>query len=346
MTRALIVTDPGVAAAGVTERVASALAAGGVDSVIFDAVEPNPSLETVQKGVDRYREAGCTGIVAVGGGSPMDAAKGVGIMATNPGELMTYVGVGKVVNPLPPLIAIPTTIGTGSEVTQYAVVTNKSLRKKVVLGSPLITPDFALLDPELVVSMPAGLAAATGMDALTHAVESVVSVFATPFSDALGLEAIRLVKENLPAAVASTALEPRGNMLYASAMAGMAFNIARTGLVHGMSHPLSAYCGVPHGLANAILLPYVMAYNTPACEASLARVAEALGEKPQPQAAIEAMRRLGSEVGIPARLSEVEVTDAFIPNMAQDAFESGNAQVVNPRKPSLAEVTELYHQAL
>jgi alcohol dehydrogenase class IV len=190
------------------------------------------------------------------------------------------------------------------------------------------------------------LVAFTGMDALTHAIESVISLFATPFTDATALEAIRLIAANLSPGVKSADIKPRANLLYASTLAGMAFSYARTGLVHGMAHPLSSYYDVPHGLANAILLPYVLAFNAPACEDGLARVAVAMGEKATPQSAIEAVRRLGAEVGIPAQLREVGVTEAFILHMAQDAFESSNAQVVNPRKPSLPEVNELFLQAL
>lgn len=344
--KALIVTDPGVKAAGITGRVSQALASADIESVVFDAVEPNPSLETAEKAAARYRETGCSGIVAVGGGSPMDAAKGAGVLLANPGGLVAYVGVDKVAQPLPPLIAVPTTVGTGSEVTRFAVLTNTSQRRKLVLASARLMPHVALLDPELVYGLPAGLVAATGMDALTHAIESIISVFASPFSDALGLEAIHMIARHLPPAVHSADREARASLLYASALAGMAFNSARTGLVHGMSHPLSSYYGVPHGMANAILLPYVLAFNAPTCEAGLARIAQAMGQPARPQAAIEAVRRLSAEVGIPDKLSQVQVDETFIPNMSQDAFESGNAQVINPRKPTLAEVIELYQQAL
>ena len=344
--KALIITDPGVNAAGITGRVAQALALADIESVVFDAVEPNPSLETAEKAAARYRETGCSGIIAVGGGSPMDAAKGAGVLLANPGDLMAYVGVNKVAQALPPLIAVPTTVGTGSEVTRFAVLTNTAQRRKLVLASALLMPHSALLDPELVYGMPAGLVAATGMDALTHAIESIISVFASPFSDALGLEAIHMITRHLPPAVRSADKEARASLLYASCLAGMAFNSARTGLVHGMSHPLSSYYGVPHGMANAILLPYVLAFNAPTCEGGLARIAGAMGQPAQAQAAIEAVCRLSAEVGIPARLGQVQVDETFIPNMAQDAFESGNAQLINPRKPTLAEVIELYRQAL
>ena len=230
----------------------------------------------------------------------MDAAKAVGILATNPGKLLDYVGLGKVVQPLPALIAIPTTTGTGSEVTQFTVITDHAQRRKVVIGGPQVAPSHALLDPELVANLPGGLLAATAMDALTHAVESVISTFASPFTDGLALEAIRLIDANLREARNAQAPAPRANLLYASTMAGLAFSYARTGLVHGMAHPLSAYYDVPHGLANAILLPHVLAYNAPACEAALARVAQAMGQPAHSAAAVAAIRQLGADAGIPS----------------------------------------------
>lgn len=344
--KALVVTDMGVSRAGISARVVAALARVNVDLVVFDSVEPNPSIETVEKALTLYREASCDGVVAVGGGSPIDAAKAVATLATNPGELPDYLGVGKVVQALAPLLVVPTTVGTGSEVTTWAVITDLAQRRKVVLGSPLLAPRTAVLDPELVLSLPASLTASTGIDALTHAIESVISVFAGPFSDGLALEAIHLIAANLPAAVSAPDLEPRANLLYASAMAGMAFSYGRTGLVHGMAHPLSAYCNVSHGLANAILLPYVLAFNLPGCEAKLVRVAVAMDAEASAHAAVDAVRRLNTQVGIPSRLSDAGVTEEFIPQMAQDAFESGNAQVVNPRKPTYEEVIDLYRQAL
>jgi alcohol dehydrogenase class IV len=322
------------------------LAHAGVEGVIFDAVEANPSVETVDRVLETYQTQSCQGLLAVGGGSPMDAAKAAGALATNPGRLLDYVGIGKFPRPLPPLVAIPTTTGTGSEVTPFAIITDHAQRRKVVIGSPLMAPLHALLDPSLVANLPTGLLAATAMDALTHATESVISVFASPFSDSLALEAIRMISANLRKAVGTAALESRANLLYASTMAGMAFSYARVGLVHGMAHPLSAYYDVPHGLANAILLPHVLAYNTPTCETALCRVAQALGEPPTSAAAISAIRKLGADVGIPANLAAVGVTAEFIPEMSQDAFRSGNAQVVNPRKPTLDDIVGLYEQAL
>jgi alcohol dehydrogenase class IV len=342
----LFITDGGLVRCGVATRVLNVLSEVGVEGVVFDEVEPNPSIQTVERAHTRYRDAACAGIVVVGGGSPIDVAKGVGVLATNPGPLSSYVGKGKVSTPLPPLLAVPTTAGTGSEVTMYAVITDRAQRKKVVIGSPLLVPGYAFLDPELVLTLPANLIAATGMDALTHAIESVISTFANPFSDAMALEAIRLIVTHLPTAVKSPGIDVLGNLLYASTMAGMAFSYARTGLVHGMAHPLSSYYDVPHGLANALLLPHVLAFNLPTCQGRLACVAAAMGEAETAQAAVDAVRRLNAQVDIPDRLSQLGVTETYIQPMAKDAFESGNAQVVNPRQPSLTEVIELYRQAL
>jgi alcohol dehydrogenase class IV len=346
LDKVLLVTDAGLVEAGISQRVASVLASAGIECVVFDAVEPNPSIETVEQAALRYREASCTGLVAVGGGSPMDVAKAAGVLVTNPSQISAYLGRDRVRVPLPPLVAIPTTVGTGSEVTTVAVISDQTQRKKVVIGSPFLAPRVALLDPELVLSLPAQLVASTGLDALTHAIESIISVFAIPFTDALALEAIRLIVKSLSAGVEAAELDSRAHLLYASTMAGMAFRSARTGLVHAMSHPLSCYYDVPHGLANAILLPYVLAFNAAVCEDQLARVAQAVGETASAWAAIEAVQRLSADVGIPSGLSEVGVTDVYIPAMAQDAFESENAQIVNPRKPTLSEVADLYRQAL
>jgi len=346
LARMLIVTDPGVAKAGLATRALDILARAGVEGVVFADVEPNPSLATAERASALYLDSGCQALVAVGGGSPIDVAKAVGLRASNSEPLAAYIGIGKVTAPLPPLVTVPTTVGTGSEATAFAVLTDRAKHKKVVIGSPFLAPRWALLDPELVLTLPAALVASTGLDALTHAIESVISVFATPFSDGLALEAIHTIASNLRHAVRVAELESRAALLYASTMAGMAFSCARTGLVHGMAHPLGGYCDVPHGLANAILLPYVLAFNAPACKPGLARVAAAMGEPATAEAAIEAVRRLSADVGIPRRLSEVGVTEAYLPQMAQDAFESGNAQDVNPRKPTLQEVLDLYRQAL
>ncbi len=343
---ALIVTDPGLVKAGVHERLIAVLQEFHVNVSLFSDVEANPSIHTTISAFQKYSQESCDGVIALGGGSPMDVAKGVAILATNPGTVQDYIGIGKIQKNPAPLIAIPTTVGTGSEVTTFVVLTDTSQRRKVVIGSPRVAPTAAILDPDLVASLPQTLVAYTGMDALTHAVESVVSNFATPFTDALALQAIRMVNTHLPAAVNDKSQNARAELLYASTMAGMAFSFARTGLVHGMAHPLSSYYNLQHGLANAILLCHVMDFNAPSCSEKLSRVATAMDQPAVSEAAIHAIQRLGKSVGIPEKLSEAGVTSEFIPLMAQDAFNSGNAQVVNPRKPTLEEVLSLYNTAL
>ena len=247
---------------------------------------------------------------------------------------------------------MPTTVGTGSEVTMYAVITDRAQCKKVVIGSPLLVPGYAFLDPELVLTLPDNLIAATGIDALTHAIESVISTFANPFSDALALEAIRLIVTNLPAAVKSSGINSMANLLYASAIAGMAFSYARTGLVHGMAHPLSSYCDVPHGLANAILIPHVMEFNLPAAVRQFALVAAAMGEAveglPPRQAAasaVYAVSGLCDDIGIPASLSELGIPRDDIPMLVQGALTVTRPVENNPRTLGPEEAQGIYENA-
>jgi alcohol dehydrogenase len=344
--RPLIITDRGMVATGIVDTLTHSIHSAGLVFSLFADVESDPGKETVLRAVKAYREGECDGIITLGGGSPMDCAKATGVLASHPGGLDDYFGIGKVINPLPVLFAIPSTVGTGSEVTSFAVISDVERHKKMVIGSPFIAPHTAILDPTVVAGLPERLVAATGMDAMAHAIESVLSVFATPFSDALALEAIHLVSLNIVSAVCDKDLVSRGQLLYASTLAGYAFSNARTGLVHGMAHPVGSYHHVHHGLAIAILLPNVMAFNLPNCPDKLARIAEAMGGPARPEAAIEGVRRLNAATGIPARLGLVGVTPEFLETMAHDAFESGNAQIVNPRKPTYSEVLELYQQAL
>ena len=342
----LIITDQGMVATGMVDVLAQSLQSAGLDVDLFSSVESDPGKATVIRAAEAYKHANCDGIIALGGGSPIDCAKATAVLVSNPGPLDDYFGIGKVNQPLPVVFAIPTTVGTGSEVTTFAVISDNEKHKKMVIGSPLIAPHTAILDPEVVASLPDRIVAATGMDAMAHAIESILSVFATPFSDALALEAVSLVQKNIIPAVCSKDPIARAQLLYASTLAGYAFSNARTGLVHGMAHPIGSYHHVHHGLAIAILLPTVMAFNQPCCSDKLARIATAMNGPARAEAAVEGVRILNSEVGIPARLSDVGVTTEYLEVMARDAFESGNAQVVNPRKPTYAEVLELYQQVL
>ena len=347
----LVVTDSGLVRAGLIQPLCGLLEDAGLRHAAFTDVEANPSVETVERALAVYQEHTCDGILAVGGGSPMDTAKAVGLLATNGGRLRDYEGMGLVRKPLPPFVAIPTTVGTGSEVTVFDVITDVQRQFKMTIASPHLAPKVALLDPALVYGLPRDLVAATGMDALTHAIESFLATSAHPFSEAAALYAVELIAANLRAAVAGDR-SARGILLYTATLAGMSFNSTRLGDCHALAHPLSAVCGVPHGVANAVLLPYVMEFNLTHAQARLARLARTLGEQVEALsqeeaalAAVAAVRWLAADIGIPACLSDLGVPAEAIPQMASDAMKSGNI-AVNPRPTSLEDVIALYERAL
>jgi alcohol dehydrogenase class IV len=350
----LIITDKGVVAAGLLEKVLTPLEQAGVQAHIFDQIEPNPRDYTVVKAFEFAKKKECELIIGLGGGSPIDAAKAVGVLMTNPEPLQDYLRGTAVKNPPTPLIAIPTTSGTGSEVTQFSVVTDTERSFKAGLGSPLLIPKVAIVDPSLMESMPPSLAAATGMDALTHAVEAFVSVNSQPFSDALALHAIRLIGAFLRPSVANGSdQEARSQMAMASTLAGVAFSNAGVGLVHAMAHPLGGRFDVPHGVANAILLPSVMRFNLIARLEKFAHVAQALGEKVDGLSAVDSGRKavetviqLCADIGIPTRLSEVNVKAEGLPQAAADAMNMKRAMGCNPRAVRQEEVEKLYREAL
>jgi alcohol dehydrogenase len=352
--KALIITDKGVVGAGLLEKVLTPLEQAGVQAHIFDQIEPNPRDYTVVKAFEFGKKKDCELVIGLGGGSPIDAAKAVGALMTNPGPIQDYLRGAVLKNPPPPLIAIPTTSGTGSEVTQFSVVTDTERSFKAGIGSPLLIPKVALVDPLLMESMPPSLAAATGMDALTHAVETFVSVNSQPFSDALALHAIRLIGAFLRPSVANGAnLEARSQMAMASTLAGVAFSNAGVGLVHAMAHPLGGRFDVPHGVANAILLPLVMRFNLIARLEKFGQVAQALGEKVEGlsavdagEKAVEAISRLSADIGIPGRLSEVKVKEEGIPQLAADTMNMKRAMAANPRVAKQEEVEKLFREAL
>jgi alcohol dehydrogenase class IV len=351
-TRALVVSDPGIAKAGILDRVHGLLQDAGVSGDAFTQVEPNPSVETVHAAHDMFRRSRAAFVVAAGGGSAMDVGKVVAVLAAHGGTVHDYEGIGKVSGPGVPVVAIPTTAGTGSEVTVFAVITDRLRKFKMTVGSPHIVPQVALCDPELTLSMPPPLTAATGMDALTHAIECYVNTVHHPIAKTLALEAMRLIGRSLRTAYASGRnLSTRTAMLLASTMAAMAFTRTRLGNVHAMSHPLGAHFDVPHGVANAILLPYVMVWNLIACYDTYPQIAQALGERvaglsvrEAAEVAVEAVRRLSRDVGIPERLRDVGVTREGIPRMAEDAMKSGNI-LVNPRATTQPEIAALFETA-
>jgi alcohol dehydrogenase len=349
--RVLVVTDQGIVRAGIVQPIRDHLEAASLVHAAFTDVEANPSVETVERALAAYQSHSCDAIIAVGGGSPMDTAKAVGILASNGGNIRDYEGLGKVRNPLPPFLAVPTTVGTGSEVTYFDVITDVRRRFKMAIASPYLAARVALLDPLLVANLPPALVASTAMDALTHAMESYTSKLSQPFTDAVDLFAVETIAANLRPAVAGDRTA-RGALLYASALAGIGFTHTRLGNCHAMAHPLGGVCGVPHGVANAILLPHILDFNLAFAQARLARLARAMGvptdSLSQPEAAwaaVTAVRQLAVDVGIPASLRSVGVTEEAIPQMATDAMTSGNV-AINPRPTTLEDITRLFEQAM
>ncbi len=351
-SKALIVTDRGVEGAGILEGIYEALRAAGVGYVLFKDVEPNPSTETVEKAAQLYRAERCDCLLAVGGGSPMDAAKAAGALITNPMDIMAMGGAGKLTKPIPPFIAVPTTCGTGSEVTSVSVITVLKERRKMAIFSPFLFPKVALIDPTLLVKLPAPIIAATGMDALCHAIESYINLNTTPITDCLNLQAISMIARNLRPAVANGNLQAIGNMVLASTVAGMGF--ANTGLagVHPLSHPITAHTGVPHGVANAILLPFILEFSMIGALDRYARIAEAMGEDTAGLSAVEAarlaikaVRQLARDVGIPESFKSFGVNESQIPAMLDDATQ-GKSFMQNPRRLDRGQVAEIFKAAM
>ena len=350
---ALIVTDKGLVAAGVVDQVTGVLDDAGLRYAIYDGVLGNPPARCVHAGHRIFAREKCGSVLAVGGGSAMDAAKMIGIVASNGGRIEKYLGANKFTVDPPTLICVPTTYGTGSEVTPFAVLTDVKTKTKDPIISWKIAPAAGILDPDLVVALPAAVGAPTGMDALTHALESYVSLASTPLTDAIALEAIRSIGGNIRLACANNhELEASERMLLASAMAGMAFSQTRLGNVHAMSHPVGAHHNVHHGTANAILLPYVMDFNLTARLDKFADIGQALGvdndgadDREAAEAAVHAVRQLNRDLAIPETLGEVGVKARSIPAMAKSAMTSGNV-AVNPRHTTLEDVVELFQQAV
>jgi alcohol dehydrogenase class IV len=350
---ALVVTDPGVVKAGLLDAVLGSLAAADIGTTVFDAVEPNPSTGTVEAAQAAYRSGGCNAIVAVGGGSPMDVAKAVGILVTNGGAITDYEGKPDAIRAdLPPFICVPTTCGTGSEVTPFAVITDQARHWKMSIASPREIPRVAIVDPDLFLKMPASLIAATGMDALTHAIESYTNQDVQPFADAFDIHAIKLIGTYLRPAVANGNREAMAYMAVAATMAGMGFSQNRLGIVHAISHPVTSYVGTPHGVANAILLPYVLDYNAIGAGPRIAEIGRALGGnrggppwRNGPESGIQAVRALSRDVGIPETLREVGVTEEHVADIAADAMKSGNIRI-NPRRVTQADIERVIRNAI
>ena len=319
--------------------------------VAFTETEGNPSTDTVKKAAEGYKECGADFIVAIGGGSPLDVAKAVAVVVSNGGEITDYEGAGKVrVKPVS-MIAIPTTAGTGSEVTAFSVITDHSRNYKLTVGSSYLIPEYAILDPELICSVPKNTAAACGVDALVHALEAYISLAASPFSDMFALKALELIGANISTYVADRAdADAASAMLLGSLFAGIAFSHAKLGDVHAMSHPVSAYFDVPHGVANAILLPTVVEFNAQADKGKYIDIYRAVSGKSidrnefSPEMLVEFLMNLNLSLCIPADLKEVGVDKDKFDAMADDAMKSGNI-AVNPRKTTKEDILKLYLKA-
>lgn len=348
----LLVSDRGLEKIGVVKKVQDIIEQASLTCNTFLDVVPNPTVEVVNQATALYKQCGATSLVALGGGSSMDVAKAVGVLVNYGGSITDYEGNFKVPGPIVPMIAIPTTAGTGSEVTASAVITDTQRNYKLSVFSYEILPKYAVLDPELIMTAPASIAASCGVDALIHAIEAYLSRNATPFSDAMAEKAMELIGGNLRRFVANRQdADAACAMMLGSNFAGIAFAWARLGNVHAMSHPVSAYFNVPHGVANSILLPNVMEYNALADHGryeiiyNYIRQGTAPVDNFTPDMLVEELRRLNEQLGIPATLSEVGVTADKIPAMAEDAMKSGNIPA-NPRQTNVKDIMRLYEKTM
>lgn len=352
--KAFVVTDRDLIRFGVAGKVTGVLDNAGIAYEIFSDLKPNPTVKNVQAGVEAFRRSGADAIVAVGGGSAMDTAKAVGIIAANPafGDVVSLEGAAPTVTRSVPVFALPTTAGTAAEVTINYVITDEENTKKMVCVDPKDIPAVAVIDAELMAAMPKGLTAATGMDALTHAIEGYVTKGAWTLTDMFELKAVELIARWLPAAVENGAdTEAREGMAVAQYIAGMGFSNVGLGLVHGMAHPLGAFYDIPHGVANALLLPYVMQYNMESSPAKFGDVARAMGvdtagmdTRQAAQAAVDAVRALAVRVGIPQRLSSLGVREEDLPRLAASAL-ADVCTPGNPRDTNAGEILALYREA-
>lgn len=363
-SHAFIISGPHLAKMGLVEKAADYLKTVDIKTDAFTEIEANPSVATVEKATEKFKESGADFIAAFGGGSPMDVAKAVGVVAKYGGSITEYEGAHKVPGPIIPLIAIPTTAGTGSEVTAFSVITDHSRDYKLTVFSYELLPAYAILDAELITTVPASVAAACGIDAFIHAEEAYISTAASPFSDAMAEKAMALIGKNIRRFVANRGdMEAAEAMMVGSLFAGIAFSFARLGNVHAMSHPVSAFFDVPHGVANAVLLPVVAEYNALADHGRYLTIYNDISPVPaytddfEPMMLVDAIHSLCADIGIPENLTIAinqasktgEVTreeiESKIEAMAVDAMKSGNI-AVNPRSSRQCDIEMLYKKAL
>ncbi|MDD6147073.1 MAG: lactaldehyde reductase [Oscillospiraceae bacterium] len=351
--KCLVCSDPDLIKFGVTKKVTDVLDGADIPYDIFSQIKPNPTVENVQSGVAAFKESGADCLIAIGGGSSMDTAKAIGIIIANPefSDVVSLEGVAPTKNKCVPIIAVPTTAGTAAEVTINYVITDAAKNRKMVCVDVHDIPVVAVVDPEMMSSMPKGLTAATGMDALTHAIEGYITKGAWEMSDMFHLKAIEIISKNLRGAVENTA-EGREGMALGQYIAGMGFSNVGLGIVHSMAHPLGAVYDTPHGVANAIILPTVMEYNAPETGEKYRDIAKAMGVsgvdemslEQARKAAIDAVKQLSADVGIPADLKNI-VKAEDIPFLAQSAYDDA-CRPGNPRDTSVEEITALYQSLM
>ncbi len=352
-TKGLIVTDKILNQIGVVEQVQALLNERDVPTVVFDGTQPNPTTSNVNDGLKLLKDNECDFVISLGGGSPHDCAKGIALVASNGGKIGDYEGVDQSPKPMLPLIAINTTAGTASEMTRFCIITDEERHIKMAIVDKHTTPLISVNDPELMLAKPASLTAATGMDALTHAIEAYVSIGATPITDAVAIKAIELIQAHLRTAVKNgESLEAREQMAYAQFMAGMAFNNASLGYVHAMAHQLGGFYDLPHGVCNAILLPHVQRYNAQVCPERLADVAKAMGVNIEGMsaeqgaaAAIDAIVELAKDVGIPAGIKELGAKLEDIPTLADNALKDA-CGFTNPKQATHEEICAIFEAAM
>lgn len=351
--RALIVTDKPLVNIGLVGEVAEKLGQNGITSTVFDGVQPNPTVGNVEAGLALLKANQCDFVISLGGGSPHDCAKGIALVATNGGSIKDYEGLDKSTKPQLPLVAINTTAGTASEMTRFCIITDEARHIKMAIVDKHTTPILSVNDPELMLKKPASLTAATGMDALTHAVEAYVSIAANPITDACAIKAIELIQGNLVNAVKQGQdIEAREQMAYAQFLAGMAFNNASLGYVHAMAHQLGGFYDLPHGVCNALLLPHVQEYNAKVVPDRLKDIAKAMGvdvanmtDEQGAAAAIAAIKALSVAVNIPENLTLLGVKAEDIPTLAENALKDA-CGFTNPKQATHEEICQIFTNAL
>lgn len=351
--KVLIITDPGVIQAGLLESVEKSLQSVELPFVIFDGVEPDPRIEVVEKSVEKAKKEGIDLIIGFGGGSSLDIAKVTSILITNHGKIDSFFGVDLVPNSGIPVILVPTTAGTGSEVTPIAILSDTKEKLKKGIVSPTLFPEVAIIDPKLTIGLPPSVTAFTGMDALTHAIEAYYSINATDLSDLLAFRAMELISNNLRIAFANGEhLVARSKMMEGSLLAGIAFANAGVGAVHAFAYPLGGEFHLPHGLTNTLMLPYVMRYNILGCPHKFAQMAKAFGEKVEgfseldgAETAVKFVERLSDDIRVPRRLRDVRIPEDAIPRLADAAMKVTRLLANNPRKITLEDAVAIYQSA-